>query len=158
MLEWVREFALERLRESGDEDDVRRLHAEFFLQLAESAHLSPETVDLGQQHDLAIREQDNLRGAIDQALERGDPLIGLQLAVALEQFWITQDPNEGRRRLELLLAAATDAPAPWRARALRALGGTTYIAGDFKRGTELHQQSLEEFRSLGDELGRPHAR
>ena len=119
MLESVREFALERLRESGDEDDVQRRHAEFFLQLAESAHLSAETVDLGQRHDLAIPEQDNLRGAIDQALERGDALLGLRITVALEQFWVVQDPNEGRRRLELLLAAAPDAPAPWRARALR---------------------------------------
>jgi predicted ATPase/class 3 adenylate cyclase len=156
MLESVREFALERLRESGDEDDVRRRHAEFFLQLAESAHLSAETVDLGQRHDLAIPEQDNLRGAIDQALERGDALLGLRIAVALEQFWVVQDPNEGRRRLELLLAAAPEAPAPWRARALRTLGGATYIAGDFERGTELHQQSLEEFRSLGDELAAAH--
>ena len=68
----------------------------------------------------------------------------------------SRDPNEGRRRLELLLAAATDAPAPWRARALRALGGATYMAGEFERGTELHQQSLEEFRSLGDELAAAH--
>ncbi len=156
MLESVREFALERLRDSGAEDDVQRRHAEFFLQLAESAHLSADTVDLGQRHDLVIPEQDNLRGAIDHALERGDALLGLRLTVALEQFWVVQDPNEGRRRLELLLAAAPDAPAPWRARALRTLGGTTYIAGDFQRGTELHQQSLEEFRSLGDELAAAH--
>jgi predicted ATPase/class 3 adenylate cyclase len=156
MLESVREFALERLRDSGREDDLQRRHAEFFLQLAESAHLSPDTVDLGQQHELVIPEQDNLRGAIDQALERGDALLGLRLAIALEQFWIAQDPNEGRRRLELLLAAAAGAPAPWRARGLRALGGATYIVGEFERGTELHEQSLEEFRSLGDELAAAH--
>ena len=156
MLETIREFALERLRDSGEEDEMHRRHAEFFLELAESAHLSADTTDLGQRHDVVIPEQDNLRGAIDRAIERGDPPLGLRLAIALEQFWVTQDPYEGRRRLESLLAAATDTPPPLRARGLRVLGGAIYIAGGFERGTELHELSLEQFRALGDELAAAH--
>jgi predicted ATPase/class 3 adenylate cyclase len=156
MLESIREFALESLRDSGEEDEMNRRHAEFFLELAESAHLSADTIELGQRHDLVIPEQENLRGAIDGAVERGDTSSALQLAVALEQFWITQDPHEGSRRLESLLAAASDTPPLLRARALRVLGAATYIAGEFERGNELHEQSLEQFRALGEELAAAH--
>ena len=156
MLESIREFALERLRDSGFADETQRRYADFFLELAESAHLSSDAVDLGQRYDLAIPEEDNLRAAIDRAAERGDITRALQLAVSLETFWVTQDPHEGRRRLESLLAAATGLPPLLEARAVRALGGATYIAGDFERGTELHERSLDLFVALGDELSIAH--
>ena len=37
MLETIREYAVERLEESGDEDELRRRHAEWFVALAEEA-------------------------------------------------------------------------------------------------------------------------
>ena len=101
-------------------------------------------------------EQDNLRAALDRAPESGEVVLGLRVACALEQFWIARAPYEGRRRIESLLSAAGDAPPLLRARALRALGGATYIVGEFARGTELHEQSLAEFRALGDELAVAH--
>jgi predicted ATPase len=156
MLETIREFALERLRESGEREETRRKHAKFFLALAESAHLTSDAIDLGQRHDLVIPEQDNLRGAIDWALAAGEIVLGLRLVIAIEQFWVTQDPYEGRRRLEALFSAAGDIPPEVRARALRVLGGLVYIVGDFARGTALHEQSLAEFRALGDELAVAH--
>ena len=156
MLESIREFACERLRHAGEEGEISRRHADFFLTLAESAHLSADDTDLGQRHEVVIPEQDNLRAALDWALESGEVALGLRLSCALEQFWITQAPYEGRRRIESLLSAAGDTPPLLRARALRALGGATYIVGEFARGTELHEQSLAAFRAIGDELAVAH--
>ena len=45
MLETIREYATERLEESGEAEDLRRRHAEFFLELAKSAHLTFEWSD-----------------------------------------------------------------------------------------------------------------
>ena len=45
MLETIREFARERLRDSGDERLVLRRHAERMHEIALSAHLSEETTD-----------------------------------------------------------------------------------------------------------------
>ncbi|MDQ2983001.1 MAG: adenylate/guanylate cyclase domain-containing protein [Actinomycetota bacterium] len=155
MLDTIHEYARERLRVAGEEREVRRRHAEFFLALAESAHLVVETIELGQNHELVRPESDNLRAALDWSVDH-DPVLGLQLVVALEQFWVAIGPHEGIDRLEELFAAAGDVPPGLHARAVRVLGGMYYITGQFDRGTELSEESLEEFRELGDELGIGH--
>ena len=151
MLETIHEFAAERLRESREEDELRRRHAEFFLALAESANLSAEATDLGPRPELVLPEQDNLWAALDWAAEAGEIEIGLRLAIALEQFWVAVAPYEGARRVQAFLDRAIDLPDVVRARAIRVLGGMIFMTGDYDRGDELMRQSLELFRSLGDD-------
>jgi len=151
MLETINEFAAERLGESGEEDELRRRQAEFFLALAESANLSAEAIDLGPRPELVLPEQDNLRAALDWAAEAGETELGLRLAIALEQFWVAAGPYEGARRVEAFLDRAADLPDVVRARAIRVLGGMIFMTGDYDRGDELTRQSLELFRSLGEE-------
>ena len=151
MLETIREFAAERLRESGDEHELRRRHAESFLALAESANLSAEAIDLGPRQELVLPEQDNLRAALDWAAEVGEIELGLDLTIALEQFWVAVAPHEGARRVQAFLDRAADAPDIVRARALRVVGGMIFMIGDYDRGNELTRQSLDLFRSLGEE-------
>ena len=150
MLETIREYAAERLAESGEADELRRRHAEHFLALAESANL---TQDAGgeQRHDLVLPEQANLRAALDWS-EDADPLLGLRLTVALENFWASR-PFEGARRLEALLERAGDATPELRARALRALGGSTSMSGRHDRAWSLYEESLALHRGLGDAHG-----
>jgi predicted ATPase/class 3 adenylate cyclase len=156
MLETINEFADERLAESGEEDELRRRHAKFFLRLAESANLSTDTIDLGQHYEVALPEQDNLRAAIDWATESGDFVLALTITLALDSFWVANDPHEGARRVSSLLEAAGKLPPELHARALRSWGGLIFITGDFDRGAELNEQSLEAFRELGDELATAH--
>jgi predicted ATPase len=156
MLETIREFAAERLQDSGEEAELRRRHAEYFLRLAESAHLSADTTDLGQRFEIATPELDNLRAAMDSAAESGDVALALEIALALESLWVAQQPHEGVRRYEELIDAAGELPPEVNARALRALGGVVFMLGEFERGTALHEQALEAFRSLDDELAVAH--
>jgi predicted ATPase len=151
MLETIHEFAAERLFESGEEDELRRRHAEFLLALAESANLSAEATDLGPRPELVLPEQDNLRAALDWAAEAGEIELALRLAIALEQFWVAVGPFEGARRVQALLDRGADLPDVVRARAIRVLGGMIFMTGDYDRGNELMGQSLELFRSLGDD-------
>ena len=111
MLETIREFAAERLRESGDEEALRRRHAEYFRALAATLGLTLEGVEAGatQRYDVAIAEHDNVRAAIDWALE-ADPVLGLRLATALENFWISHSPFEASRMFEELVERADDMP------------------------------------------------
>jgi hypothetical protein len=99
-----------------------------------------------------LPEQANLRAALQWALEH-DPELGLSLAVALEQFWVTQNPFEGMRWFEGLLARAEDAPPLLRGRALRALGGSRMLAGDNEGAQHDWEQGFELFRQVGDEGG-----
>jgi predicted ATPase/class 3 adenylate cyclase len=156
MLETIREYATERLEESGEAEGVLQTYAEFFLALAESAHLSAEDFDAGQRYELIAPEADNLRGAIDWALAAGQVVLAAELIVSLEQFWVTRNPNEGRRRTDQLVEYENELPTLLRARVLRVRGGMTYILGDFAEGNRWAEAALAEFRQLGDETRAGH--
>jgi predicted ATPase len=151
MLETIKEYAVERLEESGEGEAIRRRHAEHFFALAESAGLAADS-ELPQRHDLVVPDQANLRSALRWALE-ADSLLGLGLAVALENFWVTNDPAEGVRWFEAFLAGAPDAPPVLRARALRCLGSALTFTGNHEDVERTFEQSLALFRETGDELG-----
>jgi predicted ATPase len=152
MLETIREYAVERLEDSGEADAVRRRHADFFLAFAESANMSAEG-DYGRRYDILPPEQDNLRGAIDWALDAGEIELGLRLAVALENFWVITDPFEGMRRFEALLAESDGVDQILRARALRCYSGSCHISGDYERAQGAIEESLALFREAGDDQG-----
>jgi len=160
LLDTIREYALERLDESPEAEEVRRRHAEFFLAVAERANLNAGKRGLGKQtqmhHDIAIREADNVRGALAWTLATGAHALGLAIATSVEQFWIMHDPPEGVRWFARLLGRpAAECVAPEiRADALRAYGGCRDIACDDAAAAQLYEQSLALFTQLGDEHGR----
>ncbi len=152
----IREYALEQLLASPGADDVRRRHFRHFRELAETADLSAVRRGAGERLDLAAEARDNLRAALAWSLETGSVALGLELATALERFWVTHDPREGMRWFTALLdhpESGNVAPVV-RASALRAYGGTHDITGDHEAAERLWQQSLEIFEELGDEDGK----
>ncbi len=153
MLETIRELAFEKLEESGEADVIRRRHAEFLLALAQSANLSLKSLGHGpQRHDLVLPEQHNLRAALDWTVDN-DPELGLRLAVAIENFWVTQDSTEGVRRFEALLDRAGDVDLALHARAMLDYGGCADWSGDYERAGPAYARSRELFREVGDENG-----
>jgi predicted ATPase/DNA-binding SARP family transcriptional activator len=153
LLETVRHYAAERLDGDPGADELRRRHAEHYLELAESANLSVETLGHGpQRHELILSELPNVRVAMDWAT-RANVELGLRLGVSLEYVWVTQDPNEGARRLEPLLDRAAGVDVILRARALRNLGGCHDVAGDATSARVAYEHSRELFRQAGDESG-----
>ena len=91
MLETVREFGLERLAASGEEDDARRRHAEHFLRLsADLGHGLPVLMD---QDSLSrvVAEHDNVRLALAWFDEHGEIDALLQLSSMLYGLWLGQD-------------------------------------------------------------------
>ena len=156
MLDTIREYTLERLEESPAVEDLRRRHAAFFLAVAESANLNSGKLLAGGQHlDIAIAEQDNIRGALAWALASGSITLGTEIAIAMETFWVTQDPREGMRWFAALLEhPEAEAVAPdLRAHALRSYGSSMYIAGDIEAAEPVWERSLALFEQLGDEHG-----
>ena len=155
MLETIREFALEQLRTGGELDALARRHFDLYAALAESAHLTAESA-AGQRHELVIPEADNLRAAIDWAVEAGEFELATSLAVSLEQFWVTSSPHEGARRMTGLLEHEDELSPLLRARAFRVRGGTSFIAGEFEEGGRWHAKALAGFRELGDDARAAH--
>jgi predicted ATPase len=153
MLETIREYALERLAERGEEAIVRRQHAAYFLSLAEQAAAelgsSRRTDWLNRLED----EHDDLRAALRWAKEHREAQIGLRLAIALGQFWELRGYlSEGTRWLAEWLVIAEEAEPELRAAALR-IAGSRAFAPDISSAAELTERSLALYRELADEHG-----
>jgi tetratricopeptide (TPR) repeat protein len=153
MLETIREFAAERFEETDDVGQVERRHAEHYVRIAEAANLSSDAEELAPDHDVGVRELDNFRKALAWAVEGGDVTAGLRLVVSLDTFWVARDPFEATRWLEALLERTDDIPRELRARTLLTYGGLVFIVGEFERGARLYEESLAEYRAIGDERG-----
>lgn len=88
LLETVRQYALERLGESGESDTVRLRHRNYYTQLAT---LVDQSLSAGhRQHvERAHVEIDNLRAAFTWSCDTGDREGALHLACALQRLWWT---------------------------------------------------------------------
>jgi predicted ATPase/DNA-binding CsgD family transcriptional regulator len=153
LLETVREFGLERLAASGEENEVRDRHAAFFLDLAERA--PPAWADWGPaMFDRVERELGNLRAALGRFLARGDAAAALRLAEAPRAFWWTgRHLGEGRTWLERSLALGGEAPDGVRAWALVTLGRCALLQGDTAAAEAAGREGLAIFRARGDAYG-----
>jgi predicted ATPase len=152
MLETIREFGREQLEACGDLEQVRRRHAEHFLDLAVEAepHLTgPDQREWLRRCDL---EQANLRAALRWAVDAADAGRAQAAAGALWRFWQQRGHlAEGRRWLEEVLAMPSGrAPTAARAKALAGAGGIAWWQEDIAAARRLYEEALAVERELGD--------
>ena len=151
MLETIREYAVEKLKASGEAGELRGRHAGHFMALAESL---PRNVSVPKGWlDEIEAEVDNLRVALDHLAGAGNTQLALRLAGSLWRFWAIRGPHtEGMVRLDQALASdgsATDA----RAYALTGAVGLAVDLGDFERARRHAEEALALYRLLGDPWG-----
>ena len=154
MLETIREFGLERLRERDEEEATRDRHAAYFHDLI--------VVELDLYHawpgdrswfGRAVAEEANLRQTLAWFVARGNALALNELSSALLDFWKTRSQfAEGRRWLEQALLFREGIPADVRARALEAAAFLTVHHGDYAAAEILIAESLALARERGDPL------
>jgi tetratricopeptide (TPR) repeat protein len=151
----AREFAAERLAESGEADALGRRHIEYFLALVEAAepHLRTPAVGPTEWVERLDREHDNIRTALDRLEGFGETQLALRLAGAVWWFWDTRNHvAEGRRRLEALLSADQRGTTQ-RAKALIGASAIAMSAGDVAAARGWAEQALRLNRELGDQWG-----
>jgi predicted ATPase/class 3 adenylate cyclase len=154
MLETIREYGGEVLTASREGNAARQAHANYFLQLAEEAEPALKGPLLIAWLDRLEREHDNLRAALQWALEQGRSEVALRLGIALERFWVVRGlRNEGRAFLEQALAGRAEVAANVRAKALLVTARLAFNQSNYERGEVLAQESLALFRELGDRRG-----
>src|SRR5579884_874780 len=150
MLETLRDFAAEQLRET-DRDATRRRHAEFYLEFAEEAQPHLRGSARGPWMERLDAERENFRAALAWAEAEE---IGLRLAGALWPFWLMRGSvGEGRRFLTEVLTKNLSAAPEMRAKALNGLGNLARRQGDFEPARKALEESLTLCRASGDEAG-----
>ncbi len=155
MLETFREYGLEQLETWGETTNVRRLHANFFLELMEQAEPKLSAADQGVWLDRLETEHGNLRAALRWAKENGEVLIGSQIAGALGRFWLMRGHySEGRERLaEFLSFAGGSAPTELRTKLLTGAGILAQNQGDYSAARCFFEESLAIWREIGNKEG-----
>lgn len=146
LLETIRQYAREKLLESGEAERVRDRHLEFFVTVAEEAEPKLYGAEPAKWLAQLEAEHDNLRAAIEWAIESGKVELGLRLAVALSWFWFMRVYyTEGQERIGALIARSrTAATSP---QITLALAKAQNRAADFA----LDLGELENVRSLSEE-------
>ena len=110
LLETVRQYALEKLGESGEADDVRTRHRDHFASIAAALNL-PAHPSYREHLQRADDDIDNLRAAFGWSLEAGDTENALRLASSLFPIWQDRGRNgEGLAWLEAALGPETANP------------------------------------------------
>src|SRR6202022_1830254 len=116
----MREYAGLKLRESGGGEGVPRRNIDYFpsrcLRVAPQARYG--LVEWLEWMDLEI---DNVRSVLQQCLDRGEFVRGIELASSVGWYWITRATTEGVRWLDELLGSAGGGPQ-------------SYAPGYFMRG------------------------
>ena len=105
LLETMREYALERLIESGTVETVHRVHAAFYLGLMETVAAHLNQADSGVWLARLKVERKNIHAAFHWAMRAGETEMALRLLGALQVSWAELGhPSEVLSRLEWLMA------------------------------------------------------
>jgi non-specific serine/threonine protein kinase len=153
MLETVRQYAQDRLREAGEDEAARNRHLEFYAALAEEAEL--ELVGPEQRAWFARidQERENLLAAhawCDHA-KNGDEL-GLQLVFALRQYLVHRGliALEHRVATEALARPGAQGRNLARCHALWLAGDAGYFMGRYGEAKDHGEMSLSVAKEIGD--------
>jgi len=151
LYETIRAYSLERLEQDHDLSRFRRLHADRYLQLAETAEQQLTGANQSLWLQKLDEENDNIRAALSWTTAAGEGELAVRLASALARFWSTRGLlAEGSRRLEDALGSADGLAPGLLAKGTFAAGYTTLGQGEFGAARALFERSLEYAREAGD--------
>jgi len=153
ILETVREYGLERLRESREMEACQRAHALYYLAFAEEAEPQLKGAQQVAWWKRLERAQENLRAALAWLIKQEEGELVLRLSGALWWFWnIRGYWSEGWRWLESALALPQAQGRT--ARRAKALFGADTFA--WRLSNPIDRSLLEESVAIYRELGEKH--
>ena len=153
MLETIRQYAKDRLIESGELGQVQKRYRHWYTELGRRAERALEGADQTVWLESLEAELDNIRESLRSCQEADDISSCLELAAAIWRFWwIRGHLREGRAWLDASLAQRNLAPEV-RAKALHAAGALAWDQTDFPAARRFLAESIKEFTAIGDLRG-----
>ncbi|HXW52147.1 MAG TPA: tetratricopeptide repeat protein, partial [Candidatus Acidoferrales bacterium] len=156
LLESTRQYAWEKLVESGERDRIGARHAKFFEIFGQQHYLEATTTSVRAWNALMEPELDNFRAALNWTLaERHDPALGATAAaVSVALFSRLNLQIEGLRWVDLARQVSEGVSTLTQARLAR-WAALVLEGGGFEERQSKFKHAIELFRSTGDkrELG-----
>ncbi len=155
MLETMREYALDKLKSSGEEPYTKRAHAAYCLVLAEEDSAVQDAAKVADSLQRFESEYANFRAALEYLTESNNAEWGLRLGIALFRFWERREYlAEGRDTLSRILKLpGAVAPNKFRMRATFAVGVLACEQRDYAVAEKYIGESIELARQLDDQTG-----
>lgn len=150
MFEVVREFALEMLEKSGELENLRQLHTQYFLALAEKAEpfLMGETGN--EWLEKLENEHNNFRAVLIWSL-KNDETAAARIAAALRFFWLNHSHlSEGFRWSKAALEKTENSFSEARSKLLLSNGLFLRQQGKSEEAREVYEKTLSESKELND--------
>ncbi|HSK91801.1 MAG TPA: LuxR C-terminal-related transcriptional regulator [Euzebyales bacterium] len=156
MLDTVREYGMEALRDSGEDDLVHERLVAYYAGLVGQAWQHWTSADQPEWFDRLAAEHGNLRAALDRSLER-DVETGCAMAADMWLYWEARGHiTEGRRRLGALLAALPTSSAV-RPKALWVAGYLAVTQTDIDGGVPLLRSAVDAAVERSDDEAHAYA-
>ena len=154
LLDTVRQYAHERLQESGDENQALARHLELYVGLAQTARPKLHGAEQAEWLGRLDGERENLLSAhawCDRAPAGAD--AGLRLAYLLRPYWVNRGLLELGHRftLDALTRAGAQARNFARCRGLFDAGQLSVFMGRYDEALRYLEDSLAIAREIGDE-------
>ncbi len=154
MLETTRQYALEKRRESGEEESVQNNHLAYFLQFARNAEPQLIGPDQAEWLNHLEREHDNFRSALRWCMESGKGEEAAQMSGALGMFWFKHSHySEGRHFFADILERAWSISDRAQVKAWRFAGDLAFWQGDVAEARRIYTENMERAQNLGDQTG-----
>jgi predicted ATPase/DNA-binding SARP family transcriptional activator len=156
LLETIREYAAEQLRERAESAEFARRHADHFLAVAEEE--GERIIAGGEGYEEAFdrldAEHDNIRAAFAWAAEAGRVEVEARLVIALRWYWLVRSHlREARGMFDRTIADSREADDALRASLLAAAGSFPYRQGDLDAAREIWGEALALYWKLDDKDG-----
>jgi tetratricopeptide (TPR) repeat protein len=153
VLETLREFALERLKESGEEVNVRRAHAEIFAKLAENVEISLLNQENEKWNILVETELDNFRTALRYSIQSKQLVYGMKMIGSLGSWFFRGPIAEGIRwAKEIMETEESKEITLVRAKALRSYGQLYWGLGDIPNALQLFAEAASFVRNFDNKI------
>jgi predicted ATPase len=154
----IRDYARERLAEASESDLARRVHLEYFTELAELAAARIERFEgkagLEAELDRLDDELPNIRRAFEFAQEAGHPVAALRIAGPLGRYaYLRGHYHEIRQWMDAAVTSCPDAAADLRAKALLGSGRLALLQCDYAPAVRRLEAALRLYRELSDPRG-----
>ncbi len=151
MLETIREFGLEQLVATGEEDAIRDRHAFYFLHLAERLIPNIHLLESLEQPAQLVMEYDNLRLSLLWFDSRDQAEALLRLTATLAGEWIARGLlREGLDSIEGVLRRTRSTASAGRVQVLHAAGVMGVYQGNHERAAPFFEEALAVARDVGD--------
>lgn len=157
-LETIREYALGQLEACGERDNIQRRHAAYYLAMAE--RIEPKLYGSRQSEavSMLVREQDNLRAALEWAIEHDEAEVMQRMCGALGMFWEARTSfQEAHRWIDVALMMPQEMSPAIRAKLLMAASRLALWEIACERSRELAGEALALYEVVGDEVGKTSA-